>query len=227
MSVYGARTSRIPSAPEIASMKVIRFYNVCHTTHRLFSSSKDVTVRSKLTHITCINESTAVPAMVDVSRKDNTLRAAVAKGRVYLPESIVKEFNLGKKEEMLTGTSEVMGKKGPVLSTAIIAGVLAVKKTSELIPFCHPVPIEACDIKIELKKSAAGDKKYYFDIRCLVKTFGKTGVEMEALVGVSNAALCIYDMLKAVSHEIIISDISLVSKEGGKSGNINLNSNSS
>jgi molybdenum cofactor biosynthesis protein MoaC len=202
------------------SMKVFRLNNVRHSSQRLFSISNDATVKSKLTHVTHINENTAVPTMVDVSRKSNTHRTAIANGRVYLPEIIVKEFNLDKKGEMLTLTSEIIGKKGPVVSTAIVAGVLAVKKTSELIPFCHQIPIDSCDINIDLKKSESRDKNYYFDIRCIVKTFGKTGVEMEALVGVSNAALCIYDMLKAVSHEIVISDILLVSKEGGKSGSI-------
>lgn len=88
------------------------------------------------------------------------------------------------------------------------------KKTSNLIPFCHPIPIEKCDLNIELKTSS--DKRYYFEINCIVKTEGKTGVEMEALVGVSNAALCLYDMLKAISHEMVISNIGLVSKTGGK-----------
>ena len=90
---------------------------------------------------------------------------------------------------------------------------MAVKKTSSLIPFCHPIPIEKCDLNIELKSS---DNQFYFEINCVVKTEGKTGVEMEALVGVSNAALCLYDMLKAISHEMVISNIGLISKAGGK-----------
>jgi len=114
-----------------------------------------------------------------------------------------------------------MGKKGPVLSTAVVAGVMAVKKTSDLIPFCHPIPIEDCKISIEIKKhgekEAAEGFIHFLQIDCKVKTVGRTGVEMEALVGVSNTALCIYDMLKALSHDMKIDGICLVSKEGGKS----------
>ncbi len=108
--------------------------------------------------------------------------------------------------------TEIHGAKGPVFATAIIAGVMAAKKTSELIPFCHPVSLEDCSIKI-----AIDDKNHHLVvIDCISKTTHKTGVEMEALVGATNAALCIYDMLKAVSHDIRISDIKLMEKTGGK-----------
>jgi cyclic pyranopterin phosphate synthase len=129
---------------------------------------------------------------------------------VYLPASILREFNL----ELHDSKKEIIGKKGPIISTAIVAGVMAAKKTSELIPFCHPIPIEKCDITIELKKRE--NHRYFFEINCIVKTTGKTGVEMEALTGVNCAALCIYDMLKAVSHEMLIADVRLLSKSGGK-----------
>jgi molybdenum cofactor biosynthesis protein MoaC len=109
---------------------------------------------------------------------------------------------------------DITGKKGPVFATAIVAGTMAVKKTSDLIPFCHNILIDSCDINIDLIQETS---TVYAQIDCIVKTTGKTGVEMEALVGVSNAALCIYDMLKAVSHEIRIDGIHLVSKVGGKS----------
>lgn len=92
---------------------------------------------------------------------------------------------------------------------------MAVKKTHDLIPFCHAIPIEGCDISVEWEKGS--EERNVLEIFCTVKTSGKTGVEMEALVGVSNTALCIYDMLKALSHDIRIFDIQLESKRGGKS----------
>ena len=116
--------------------------------------------------------------------------------------------------------SEIFGKKGPVFSTAIIAGVMAAKKTADLIPFCHPVALEDCNINITLDKgitSADSDNITKVTIDCVVKTTNKTGVEMEAMVGVTNAALCIYDMLKAVSHDIQIGEVKLIAKSGGKS----------
>jgi cyclic pyranopterin phosphate synthase len=121
--------------------------------------------------------------------------------------------------ELHDSKKEIIGKKGPIISTAIVAGVMAAKKTSELIPFCHPIPIEKCDITIELKKPEHDknvNHRYFFEINCIVKTTGKTGVEMEALTGANCAALCIYDMLKAVSHEMVIADVRLLSKSGGK-----------
>lgn len=110
-----------------------------------------------------------------------------------------------------TSKHEIFGKKGPVFATSIVAGVQGVKRTSEWIPFCHPLSIDACDINIAL------NELNHIQIDCSVKTFGKTGVEMEALVGASNAALCVYDMLKALSHDIVIKDIRLIKKTGGKS----------
>ena len=105
---------------------------------------------------------------------------------------------------------DLQTKKGPVIDTAIIAGTMAVKKTHELIPFCHPLNINACHISIE------PDDHQNFIITCEVDIEHKTGVEMEALTGVSVAALTVYDMCKSLSHEIVISDISLQRKTGGK-----------
>ena len=107
---------------------------------------------------------------------------------------------------------EVYSAKGPVFSTAIVSGVLAAKKTPSLIPFCHPVMIERCDVSIELSTV----RENCIHVQCCVSTSHKTGVEMEALVGVSAATLCIYDMLKALTHEMEIVDIRLQSKTGGK-----------
>jgi cyclic pyranopterin phosphate synthase len=101
--------------------------------------------------------------------------------------------------------------KGPIFDTAIVAGVMGAKRTHELIPFCHPLGIESCLIAIELEGNAAV-------IRCTVSVHHKTGVEMEALTGASVAALTVYDMCKALSHDIVISDVKLLEKEGGKSG---------
>lgn len=123
-------------------------------------------------------------------------------------------------QEKTAGAAEIFGAKGPVFSTAIIAGVMAAKKTSDLIPFCHPVALEDCKIIIDIKKhnDATTEVGYTeLTIDCSVKTTHKTGVEMEAMVGATNAALCIYDMLKAVSHDIQIKDIKLMAKSGGKS----------
>lgn len=134
-----------------------------------------------------------------------------------MPKAVTTALDLHK------GHKEINAKKGPVFATAIVAGVMAVKKTSDLIPFCHPIPIDKCDILLDLQPYDCQEDKAKYDIDyvvhvdCIVKTSGKTGVEMEALNGVSSAALCIYDMLKAVSHDIRIGDIHLVAKTGGKS----------
>ncbi len=108
---------------------------------------------------------------------------------------------------------EIYAAKGPVFATAIVCGVMAAKKTSDIIPFCHPVMIEKCDIDIALDDIVPGCIR----IDCHVTTSHKTGVEMEALVGATSASLCVYDMLKALSKDIRISDVRLISKTGGKS----------
>lgn len=141
------------------------------------------------------------PTMVDVSHKDITLRIATAQSLVYLPDSIAKK---------ISEDGELNLKKGPVFSTAIIAGTMGVKKTSELIPFCHPLLIDG--IKIIIKQQT----KNIILIECEVKITGKTGVEMEALTGASICALTIYDMCKALSHEIEIQKTFLINKSGGK-----------
>jgi cyclic pyranopterin phosphate synthase len=149
----------------------------------------------KLSHIDTQNR----PTMVDVSEKTATDRTAVARARVRLPDAIVVHIS----------GDEIATKKGPVFATAIIAGVMAAKKTHELIPFCHPLGLDNCKVMIELQ-----DNDVVIDCRC--KVHHKTGVEMEALTGASVAALTVYDMLKAMSHEIVISETKLVSKTGGK-----------
>jgi len=141
------------------------------------------------------------PAMVDVSDKQISRRQAVATGKVILPKEVILQFQ----------NQDISTKKGPVFQTAILAGIMGVKQTSALIPLCHPLPITKCHISINLNEQEE------VQIECAVITDGKTGVEMEALTGVSVAALTIYDMCKAFSHEIVIKDIQLISKSGGKS----------
>jgi cyclic pyranopterin phosphate synthase len=141
------------------------------------------------------------PGMVDVSEKKVTHRVAKASALVKLPNEI----------KNLIKNGEIESKKGPVLTTAIIAGTQAVKKTHDLIPFCHPLSINSCDIVIDFNDESD------LVVTCSVSIDGKTGVEMEALTGVSVASLTIYDMCKSVSHDIVISDIELLEKFGGKS----------
>lgn len=139
--------------------------------------------------------------MVDVSEKKITKRTAIATSTVIFPEEIKHYF---KDQQLVT-------KKGPVYHTAIIAGVMAAKKTHELIPFCHPIAIENC--KIDIQTNQQGNA----EITCTVSLHHKTGVEMEALTGASVAALTIYDMCKALSHDIEITATKLLNKTGGKS----------
>jgi len=149
-----------------------------------------------LTHIS----KNGKPQMVDVSAKKPTTRQAKAQTTVVLPDEVLKAITDG----------EIQTKKGPVFQAAIIAGTMAAKKTSELIPFCHTLSIDDCKIFMELKS------KSEVVITCTVKAKDKTGVEMEALVGASIAALTIYDMCKALSQNIIIRNTLLLEKRGGK-----------
>ena len=150
---------------------------------------------SKLSHIDEANR----PTMVDVSDKVATDREACARAIVSLPDNVVAEIS----------GDDITTKKGPVFATAIIAGVMAAKKTHELIPFCHPLGLEDCRLTIEMDGNDAV-------VECRCKVHHKTGVEMEALTGASVAALTIYDMCKALSHDILIRDTRLISKTGGK-----------
>ena len=150
---------------------------------------------SKLSHIDDSNR----PTMVDVSEKVATDREAHARTIIDLPAAVVAELD----------GDEITTKKGPVFATAIIAGVMAAKKTHELIPFCHPLGLENCKITIDVQGHQA-----IIDCRC--KVHHKTGVEMEALTGASVAALTVYDMCKAMSHDIVISQTRLMAKTGGK-----------
>ena len=137
--------------------------------------------------------------MVDVGDKTATDRTAHARTIIQLPAEVVAELD----------GDEITTKKGPVFATAVIAGVMAAKKTHELIPFCHPLGLENCKITIEVDGSNA-------IVNCRCRVHHKTGVEMEALTGASVAALTVYDMCKALSHDIVIGETRLMSKTGGK-----------
>jgi cyclic pyranopterin monophosphate synthase len=160
------------------------------------SNSSSVASPSRLTHLDERNR----PAMVDVSTKEVTHRVATAEARVRLPPNVAAALR----------KSGHRTKKGPVFDTAIVAGVMAAKRTHDLIPFCHPLPLDKCDIDIEDRRGGE------ILIRCQVSVHHRTGVEMEALTGATVAALTIYDMCKALSHDIEITGVRLVEKTGGK-----------
>jgi cyclic pyranopterin phosphate synthase len=138
--------------------------------------------------------------MVDVSAKAVTYRTATARATVFLPEVILEQLSEG----------DLTTKKGSVFQTAIIAGIMAAKKTGDLIPLCHPLGMDNCKIDISI------NNKQEVVIDCTASISAKTGIEMEALVGASIAALTIYDMCKALSHNIVIKEIKLIEKTGGK-----------
>lgn len=138
--------------------------------------------------------------MVDVSDKAVTKRTARARSIVSLPAEVMAQVTSG----------DIQSKKGPVFQTAILAGIMAAKKTGELIPLCHPLGMDNCNIDI----SVNDDNEVVID--CTATITAKTGVEMEALTGASVAALTIYDMCKAMSHDIVIKETKLMEKTGGK-----------
>jgi cyclic pyranopterin monophosphate synthase len=141
------------------------------------------------------------PSMVDVTAKQPTLRIACAESRLRFPREAFAALRSAGFETA----------KGPVFNTAIVAGTLAAKRTHDLIPFCHPLALERCDIAIETE----GDNVLI--VRCTAAVHHRTGVEMEALTGAAVAALAIYDMCKALTHDIVIEATRLISKSGGKS----------
>jgi cyclic pyranopterin phosphate synthase len=153
----------------------------------------------KLTHI----DETGKARMVDISEKERTLRIAIAKGEVVLNRSTIKLVNDGEL------------KKGDVLTIAQIAGIMAAKKTSELVPLCHPIQLNQIKVDLTIDDALPG-----ILIRSEIVTFDSTGAEMEAMVAVSIAAITIYDMVKAVQKDARIMNIRLIEKHGGKSGDI-------
>ena len=151
--------------------------------------------KSKLSHV----DPSGNPSMVDVSEKTVTRRTAKAQAIVSPGHDIIR----------LISEDELITKKGPVFQTAILAGIMGAKRTSDLIPMCHPLGLEDCDVNIEVR----GDD---IIITSTATLSAKTGVEMEALTAASVAALTVYDMCKALSHHIVIREIKLLEKTGGK-----------
>ena len=152
---------------------------------------------SNFSHINKKNQ----PKMVDVSGKKISKRTAIARGTMFLGTAVISNF---KEDELIT-------KKGPVFQTAIIAGIQAVKKTPEIIPMCHPLLINGVDIEINIVDAE------HIEVLCKVTIEGKTGVEMEALTGASATCLTVYDMCKSITQDIIIKELKLLEKTGGKS----------
>jgi len=150
----------------------------------------------QLTHL----DADGNPSMVDVGAKKVTLRSATAQSIVAVNDTILSLINNG----------DIQTKKGAVFQTAILAGIMGAKKTSELIPLCHPLGLDNCKVNISIT-----DKKEIL-VTCTASLTAKTGVEMEALTGASVAALTIYDMCKAMSHNIVIKETRLLKKTGGK-----------
>ena len=151
----------------------------------------------KLTHL----KSTGEAQMVDISQKPATNRIAIAVGSILMSTNSLAIIKSGN------------AKKGDVLSIARIAGIIGTKKTSEIIPLCHPLSLSSVSVDLSINEELPG-----IDITVTAKTTGKTGVEMEALTGVSVAALTIYDMIKAIDKDMVIGDIRLRLKDGGESG---------
>jgi len=154
-------------------------------------------MEKNFTHLTPTGDAN----MVDVSEKKETPREAIAFTKVILSEEIINKLQ----------NDEIQTKKGAVFQTAILAGIMGAKRTSELIPLCHPIALDKCSVDIKVNNNKE------VEIKCLAKTSGKTGVEMEALTGATIAALTIYDMCKGFSHEIEITETKLLKKTGGKS----------
>ena len=152
---------------------------------------------SNFTHLTPDHRAT----MVDTSQKLPALCSATARSVVVLPQNVLNELLVG---------DELRSPKGSVFQTAILAGIMAAKKTGDLIPLCHPLGLDNCQINIHL------DENQRVVIDCAATVNARTGVEMEALVGASIAALTVYDMCKALSHDIVILETQLMAKTGGK-----------
>ncbi|XP_048373038.1 molybdenum cofactor biosynthesis protein 1 isoform X1 [Sphaerodactylus townsendi] len=195
------RTGMSPSKPKSHKIRVVHFNvgnQLSEKQSRCLSTVKFLGASDCLTH----TDQDGRASMVDVGRKVDSERTAVASAVVHLGEKV---FELVRQNQM---------KKGDVLAVAQIAGIQGAKLTSQLIPLCHNIPLNLVDVSLSLDES-----KHVVVIQALCRTYGKTGVEMEALTAVSLAALTVYDMCKAVTHDMTIEDIKLLSKEGGQRGN--------
>lgn len=175
-------------------------------------SSSDPSI---LTHVSSNGER---PRMVDVGGKSVTRRTATASCLVMLPPETLAALGVSGGESNShtprAAISTLSSKKGPILGTAVVAGVMAAKRTSDTLPFCHPLPLDGVDIDLDWHPEFPSPPALV--VSCTVKCTHKTGVEMEALTGCTAAALCVYDMCKASSHDITITDVRLDHKKGGK-----------
>ena len=162
-------------------------------------------MKSRLAHF----DQTGAAHMVDISEKESTTRVAIGKSKVRMSPLTIKLIK------------DQKSKKGDILGVARVAGVMAAKKTSEIIPLCHPLPLSKVSIEFQIKPALN-----QIQIKATVKTVANTGVEMEALTAATVSALTIYDMLKSVDKEIKITDVHLFFKEGGKSGKFKSTSSS-
>ena len=156
--------------------------------------------KNKLTHL----DDNGNPSMVDINKKEMTKRVAIAIGKITMHADTLKKI------------LDIKIKKGDVLNIAKIAGIMAAKKTDQLIPLCHTIPLSYVNVDLE-----PDEKNSCINIKAESSLIGKTGVEMEAFTAVSIASLTIYDMCKSIDREMVISDIKLVHKSGGKSGEFN------
>ena len=156
--------------------------------------------KNKLTHF----DKDGNPSMVDINQKDSTVRVAIATGKIIMKQNTLKKI------------LDLKIKKGDVLNVAKLAGIMAAKKTDQLIPLCHSIPLSYVNIDLEPSIEESS-----INITAEASLIGKTGVEMEALTAVSVAALTIYDMCKSVDREMILTNVRLMHKSGGKSGEFN------
>jgi len=175
-------------------------------------SSSDSSI---LTHVSSNGER---PRMVDVGDKSVTRRTATASCLIMLPPETLAalgvSYGVSNSHASRAAVSTLTSKKGPILGTAVVAGVMAAKRTSDTLPFCHPLPLDGVDIDLDWHPEFPSPPALV--VSCTVRCTHKTGVEMEALTGCTAAALCVYDMCKASSHEITITDVRLEHKKGGK-----------
>jgi molybdenum cofactor biosynthesis protein MoaC len=228
-----APTSKMLSAPlqYLSVQSVLQASKMIWPQRRSFHGSagkrKNDSHVSGLSHVSKSNQ----PTMVDVADKRVTKRTATASTTIILPPNVAKLLvSTDDNESSSHSQLELHSAKGPVIATAIVAGTMAVKQTSNMIPFCHPLPVEGCKIhvrsatvyhspvtKVSAESASIPIKVPALIVECTVKVTHKTGVEMEALAGASATALTIYDMCKALSHDIIIAETRLISKSGGKS----------
>lgn len=181
-------------------------------------SNEDVPILQKTLYFTHLNEKGDQVSMVDVGHKTITRRVAKARSIVYLPPEVMDAFAASRSSSTSSNSNnssakEMMSTKGPIFSTARIAGIMGAKRTCELIPLCHPLPLDNVHIDIWLDEENSGNRVI---VECTCSVTHKTGVEMEALTGASIAALTIYDMVKAVSHRVRIESTELIRKSGGK-----------